>query len=158
LNLLAALNIACFAGSKSATKTFRSSRWLLHIGSPKPSRVAVACVGRKKPRTCSASAQRRHGFTVEALPSSTRTNLDTLYADPHGQQMQSVAQVSIPADHGVAEQRIEVDPDDFDRMATWSGFSSDKGRHPQSELPNRSLNRREGKRSFLRSTKNTMER
>jgi hypothetical protein len=34
----------------------------------------------------SAAAQRRHGFRVERLPSSTRTAQENLYAVPHGQE------------------------------------------------------------------------
>jgi hypothetical protein len=35
-------------------------------------------------------AQRRHGFRVERLPSSTCTNHEQLYADPHGQALLDV--------------------------------------------------------------------
>jgi hypothetical protein len=33
----------------------------------------------------SPAAQRRHGFTVESLPMSTRNSLENVYAKPHGQ-------------------------------------------------------------------------
>jgi hypothetical protein len=36
---------------------------------------------------CSRCAQKRHGFRVESLPTSTRTGHDQLYAAPHGQQV-----------------------------------------------------------------------
>ncbi len=46
------------------------------------------CGQEKSKDVLSALAQRRRGFRVETLPSSTCTSQEQLYAQPHGQQMQ----------------------------------------------------------------------
>jgi hypothetical protein len=46
------------------------------------------CGQEKAKDVLSRRAQRQHGFTVEALPCSTQTNFETLFATPHGQQIQ----------------------------------------------------------------------
>jgi hypothetical protein len=44
------------------------------------------CGQEKAHDVLSSQAQRRHGFTVESLPISTRTSFEDLYAAPHGQR------------------------------------------------------------------------
>jgi hypothetical protein len=44
------------------------------------------CGQEKAHDVLSSQAQRRHGFTVESLPISTRTAFEDLYAAPHGQR------------------------------------------------------------------------
>jgi hypothetical protein len=46
------------------------------------------CGGEPPKDVLSPIARCRHGFRVEPLPLSTRANHETLYADPHGQELQ----------------------------------------------------------------------
>jgi hypothetical protein len=48
------------------------------------------CGGERTQEVLSPVAQRRHGFAVEGLPSTTRAGQESLYARPRGQQLQDL--------------------------------------------------------------------